>query len=164
MKFFLGLIIGLIILPIAAYLYLWSGMAPAATSAAPMPFEKTIARMSLNARIKKEMPPPPTAQPTDATYMAGAMTYKMECAVCHGLPGQDASNIAKGMFPKPPQLFKHGVTDDPPGETYWKVENGIRLTGMPGFKGNLSEQEIWNVTMLLANADKIPQSVKDALK
>ena len=26
------------------------------------------------------------------------------------------------MFPTPPHLFKgHGVTDDPPGETYWKV-------------------------------------------
>ena len=30
--------------------------------------------------------------------------------------------IAKGMFPKVPQLFKgKGVTDDPVGETFWKV-------------------------------------------
>jgi hypothetical protein len=67
------------------------------------------------------------------------------------------------MFPYPPQLFKHGVTDDPPGETYWKVANGIRLTGMPGFKGTRSETELWQVSLLLADADKLPQSVKDAL-
>jgi thiosulfate dehydrogenase len=47
-----------------------------------------------------------------------------------------------------------GVSDDPPGETYWKVANGIRLTGMPAFNDLLTPAEIWQVTLLLANADK----------
>jgi len=67
------------------------------------------------------------------------------------------------MFPKPPQLFEHGVTDDPVGETYWKVANGIRLTGMPGFKGTKSDDALWQVSLLLANADKLPASVTTAL-
>jgi len=46
------------------------------------------------------------------------------------------------------------VTDDPPGETYWKVANGIRLTGMPAFKDVLSDTQMWQVSLLLANADK----------
>jgi len=34
------------------------------------------------------------------------------------------------MYPAPPQLFHGvGVTDDDAWESYWKVENGIRLTG-----------------------------------
>lgn len=74
------------------------------------------------------------------------------------------SAIAKGMFPKPPHLFRgKGVTDDPPGETYWKVANGIRLTGMPGFKANLSDTQMWQVSLLLANADKISDAVKQQL-
>ena len=69
------------------------------------------------------------------------------------------------MFPKPPRLFRgKGVTDDEPGETYWKVANGIRLTGMPAFKGSLSETEMWQVTVLVANADRISDAVKDQLK
>jgi mono/diheme cytochrome c family protein len=48
------------------------------------------------------------------------------------------------------------VTDDPAGETYWKVSNGIRLTGMPAFGKSLSERDIWNVSELLALADKLP--------
>jgi mono/diheme cytochrome c family protein len=68
------------------------------------------------------------------------------------------------MFPKPPALLVgKGVTDDEPGETYWKVVHGIRLTGMPGFKGNLSETQAWQVSILLANADKLPDSVKTGL-
>ena len=45
------------------------------------------------------------------------------------------------MFPGAPRFGKAsqrhdavGVSDDPPGETYWKVFNGIRLTGMPSYK------------------------------
>jgi mono/diheme cytochrome c family protein len=34
------------------------------------------------------------------------------------------------------------------------VANGIRLTGMPAFKDILSETQIWQVSLLLANADK----------
>jgi mono/diheme cytochrome c family protein len=47
-----------------------------------------------------------------------------------------------------------GVSDDPPGETYWKVDNGIRLTGMPAFKGVLTDAQIWQVSLLAASADK----------
>jgi mono/diheme cytochrome c family protein len=57
------------------------------------------------------------------------------------------------------------VSDDPPGETYWKVANGIRLTGMPAFKDVLTETEMWQVSLLLANADKpLPPAALDILR
>jgi len=55
------------------------------------------------------------------------------------------------------------VTDDPAGETYWKVSGGIRMTGMPGFEKTLSTTQMWQVSLLCANADKLSASVKDAL-
>jgi hypothetical protein len=65
------------------------------------------------------------------------------------------------MYPSAPALWqKHknsdvvGVSDDPPGETYWKVANGIRLTGMPSFKSTLTEAQMWQVSLLLANANR----------
>jgi mono/diheme cytochrome c family protein len=56
-----------------------------------------------------------------------------------------------------------GVTDDPPGETYWKVANGIRLTGMPGFTTSLSNEQMWQVSLLLADANKLPAAARAAL-
>src|SRR4030081_1910069 len=86
------------------------------------------------------------------------------CAVCHGVPGREQTALAKGEFPRPPHLFRgKGVTDDEPGETYWKVANGIRLTGMPGFNQQLSTTEMWQVSLLLANADKLSDPVKGIL-
>jgi mono/diheme cytochrome c family protein len=68
------------------------------------------------------------------------------------------------MYPVPPQLFHGtGVTDDDAWESYWKVENGIRMTGMPGFKGQLTETQIWQVSVLVKNADKISDAVKKEL-
>lgn len=162
--FVLGLIFGVVLVVAALYLYFMTGMAPAAATASPMPFEKKLAHAALNARIGREMPKNVPIPADEAAYTAGAVVYRDQCAVCHGVPGSEQTAIAKGMFPKPPQLFKgKGVTDDEPGETYWKVANGIRLTGMPAFGKSLSETQIWQVSLLLANADKVPDSIKKSL-
>jgi mono/diheme cytochrome c family protein len=95
--------------------------------------------------------------------LAGANAYKEHCALCHGAPGQPRTAISKGMFPSPPQLFEEDmVTDDPEGVTYWKVTHGIRLSGMPGFGNTLSDTQRWQVTMLVAHADKLSRAVQAA--
>jgi mono/diheme cytochrome c family protein len=80
------------------------------------------------------------------------------------MPRQQKTAIAAGMYPRPPKLLEgKGVTDDEPGESYWKVAHGIRLTGMPGFGKSLSETEMWQVSFLVAQADKLPKAVSDDL-
>ena len=78
------------------------------------------------------------------------MCIRQNCAFCHGLPLQAPSAASQGMFPHAPQLFtaKETVTDDPVGVTYWKVKNGIRLTGMPSFQKALSDQQMWQVSRI----------------
>jgi len=157
MKFILGLIIGLLIVPAGTYLYFRLGYAPVATAEGPMPFETQIARTALKVRVEKESPKKTAIAVSPENLIAGAKIYHDNCAFCHGFKGQDKTPAAEGMFPKPPQLFTgHGVTDDPPGETYWKTANGIRLTGMPAYKQTLSDQQMWQVSVMLANADKLP--------
>jgi len=164
MRFFLGLVIGIIIVPLAVYGYFVSGMAPVGTAAKAMPFETGLAKKALKARVEKEAPNHPPVSAGPETYASGAQIYIENCAVCHGLPGHEQTAIAYGMFPKPPKLLGgKGVTDDPPGETYWKVANGIRLTGMPAFNKKLSDTQIWQVTLLLANADHLPPDMKQKL-
>jgi mono/diheme cytochrome c family protein len=162
--FLFGVVAMLVVIVVAVYVYFATGMAPVATSASPMMFEKRLASMALHARMAKEMPGQVPVPVDEANLTAGAHVYMEQCAVCHGVPGKEQTAIAKGEFPRPPHLFKgKGVTDDEPGETYWKVANGIRLTGMPGFSQNLSTTEMWQVSLLMANADKLSDSVKAIL-
>jgi thiosulfate dehydrogenase len=123
-----------------------------------------LASWALHARVGKEMPTTAPIDASEANLVAGAHLYVENCAVCHGVPGKPQTAIARGEFPKPPHLFTgDGVTNDPPGETYWKTANGIRLTGMPGFGPSLSETQIWQVSLLLANANKLPPSATAVL-
>jgi thiosulfate dehydrogenase len=162
--FLIGLIVGVIAVPVCVYVYFVTGSAPVATAAPAMPFEKTLAHGALSAHLAKEMPKSVPVPADEPNFTAGAQVYRENCAVCHGVPGGTPTAIARGMFPKPPKLLEGtGVTDDPPGETYWKVANGIRLTGMPGFTESLSQTQMWQVSLLLAHADKLPDSVKTAL-
>src|SRR5579864_8770314 len=163
--FVVGILIGVLLVAAGAWFYFTNGWAPVAVADPPMLFEKKLAHGALNARISKDPHTDPSPVPTnEGTYMAGADVYRQNCAVCHGLPGEPQTAIAKGMFPKPPELFHGtGVTDDPAWETYWKAKNGIRLTGMPAFKDSLNDTQLWQVSVLLANADKISPAVKAAL-
>ncbi len=86
-KFLVGLVLGLVAIPAGVYYYFSSGNAPVATSAAPMPLEKTFARMALHARMEKEMPKSVPITADEAGYVAGAQVYKENCAVCHGVAG-----------------------------------------------------------------------------
>lgn len=151
-----GFVLGLAAIPVAALVVVKMGYAPVATASPPLPLEKWFARTAIHARIDKEAPGNSPVVADVTNLVAGAKIYRQQCAVCHGLPDQQPTPTAKGMFPPPPQLFRHTVTDDPVGETYWKVANGIRLTGMPGYRGSLSDEQMWQVSQMLAHADKLP--------
>ncbi|HZR17995.1 MAG TPA: cytochrome c [Verrucomicrobiae bacterium] len=160
----IGFVVGIVLLPACAFVYIRFGYAPVATAGPPLPLEKRLASMALKARIKREAPKESPVPPTEEDIMAGAKVYREYCAVCHGMSGQPKTPTAKGMYPPPPQLFHgKGVTDDPVGETYWKVANGIRLTGMPAYKGSLSDLQLWQVSQLLAKANDLPAPVSQFL-
>jgi len=169
-RFVVGLLIGLLIPPLAIWAYLTAGSPPVATSDAPFPFEGRVVHLPLHARIDRELVKAPPVEASPTNLEIGAHIYRQQCASCHGLYGLPAG-FAKGMYPEAPQLWEPhrdgvvGVSDDPPGETYWKVANGIRLSGMPAFNHVLNQTQMWQVSLLLANADKpLPPGILALLK
>ena len=164
--FIIGLVIGLVVLaPLGVYLFAKSGGLSMATSSKPLPLEATVAHAALRANVAGAAKTNDPLMLDDANLLAGVRVYRDNCAPCHGLPKHQETAIAQGEFPSPPQLFEPNqmVTDDPEGITHWKVTNGIRLSGMPGFDKTLSDTERWQVTMLLAHADKLSPVLQKAL-
>jgi thiosulfate dehydrogenase len=170
-KVLLGFVLAVVVIAGGAEAYLRWGSPPVATADRPFPFEREIVRAPLNARIARQMQQPPFGIGEDV-YEGGARVYRADCASCHGTPGRDVAYAAY-MYPLAPPLWKHhhhgaagsvGVSDDEPGETYWKVANGIRLTGMPAFDHVLTDTQMWQVTLLLKNADQqLPDPVMKIL-
>jgi len=168
-KLVLGFVLGVAAVVAAVFVYFRFGTPPVAVADAPFPFERQVVHVPLNARIDREMKTPPFGISEDV-FEGGAHVYMEQCASCHGTPGHDVAH-AREMYPRAPQLWKKhargnvvGVSDDEPGETYWKVANGIRLSGMPAYHHILSEVQMWDVTLLLKNADKpLPDPVSQIL-
>jgi len=131
-KFLFGFILCLVLVCLGVFLYFRLGLAPVATSAPAMPMERTLAGMALATR-SLSWPERPTR-----------------------------TAIAKGGHVPPSAAAVYGTRRDrrSPGETNWKAANGIRLTGMPGFTGSLTDTQIWQVSLMLANADKLSPAAK----
>ena len=160
---FIGILLGVVALVGVTYFYFASGLAPVAVSEPMMPFERKLAHLALNARIRDQHADNPPVPADGPNLLAEAEVYKKECAVCHGLPNHPAA-YATMMFPEPTQMFEgDGVTDDPVSESYWKAVNGIRLSGMPAFKDKMTSTHLWQVCQLIAHAHELPASMKNAL-
>jgi mono/diheme cytochrome c family protein len=165
-----GLILGVLLVPVAGMLYFHFGHPPVAVTDPAFPLEEQIVHVPLHARIDKEAPKSPPIEPSPVNLQAGAIIYRQQCAACHGLYPA-ASSFAASMYPEAPQLWKPegngvvGVSDDPPGVTFWKIDNGIRLSGMPSYRKILNPTQEWQVALLLANADKpLPAGVISLLQ
>ena len=168
LSFRFGVFATLIALFAGGWIDLHYGHAVAAADPS-FPMEAQIVHVPLEARIQREMQQPPFGTSEDV-FESGAKLYVNQCAGCHGVPGKDA-DFAKWMYPKAPQLWKKhargnvvGVSDDEPGETFWKIKNGIRLTGMPAYEHILSPTQMWQISLLLKNADQpLPDPVHHLL-
>ncbi len=167
-KYVIAFVAGILLVPAAFYLYLRSGYAPVSTSASPLPFERFFAKLAMRATIDHELSNAHAGPPTANELVSGARLYRHNCAVCHGLPNEPQSAISRGMYPHPPQFFRPGQTTaydqtrpfrPAPRKDYWKVKNGVRLTGMPSFKGSFTEQQVWEVSQFVGNARNLPPPV-----
>ncbi len=164
MKYFLaGVLTTLVTLLVGGYALLHSGSIPANADGTPGRLELWMARTSLHATLLQQAPKEPDPIPlTTANLIAGVRIFGEHCAICHGTyrGNASASPVAKGEYPRPPQLASDGVEDDPPGYSFWKIKHGIRLTGMPSFKSALTDQQIWTVSLFLRHMDSLPPAAK----
>ncbi len=164
-KFFLGVVVGIGLLVLVSYLFVTHGGIFMGTDTKPLPLERATAGAALNASIGKNADDSSPLPADETNLQAGAKIYMQACAGCHGQLDQ-ASSAAKGFYPRPPHLLppSKGVTDDPVGATHWVVKHGIRFSAMPSFNQKLNDSEIWQMSLFLKNADKLPAPVQDSLR
>ena len=75
---------------------------------------------------------------------AGAETYGTTCSQCHGAPGVERASWATNMRPEPPELA-HAATRWELREVFWIAKNGIKMSGMPAFGPEHTDEALWGV-------------------
>lgn len=157
-----GFVLALILVAVGGVAVVLTGVVPARQDVKPGKMENWAAKKSLAATMHREMPQAPYAFGTsdEAGFVKGATLYVQNCAVCHGTAHSTPTAIAQGFAVRPPQFRHHGVDDDPVGETYWKIDHGIRFTAMPAFDQTMDQQSIWQIAYFLKNLPTLPAAAK----
>ena len=70
------------------------------------------------------------------------------CAMCHGNDGKGTSGLGRLMFPPTPDLTRPATQNMSDGEIFSVIENGIRLTGMPGFGSGTAQSAYGSWTLV----------------
>lgn len=150
---------------LAGYLALSTGAIPMATDSPNLPLEKWAAGKAIEAHLRGSELIQPPFEASPEVLVEGAQIYKQNCVFCHGQPTGDKPELARGMFPPPPMLLQEGSWEVgyPPGSVHRLIHDGIRLSGMPAFKKVLTEKQIWQVTLMLAHADRLPPEAAAAV-
>lgn len=87
---------------------------------------------------------------SDESIVRGRKTFSSYCMVCHGLDGQNTGvPFADRMSPPVPSLNSLTVQTYTDGQLKWVIDNGIFPSGMPGSKGILNDEEMWQIVIYL---------------
>src|SRR5207247_7554149 len=89
------------------------------------------------------------------------------CAVCHGNDGRGESGMGKQMYPKTPNMRLIATQQLSDGELFSIIENGVRLTGMPGFGSGTAESAAgsWTLVHFIRHLPKVtPEEIAEMEK
>jgi mono/diheme cytochrome c family protein len=94
---------------------------------------------------REEIPPPLPDHQTSMSIAAGKNLYDMDCASCHGSDEKGPTPVGRGMLPRTLTLDSGALQTYSDREMFSIIREGVRFTGMPGFLGTETNEQIWNV-------------------
>ncbi len=96
----------------------------------------------------------------ERAWREGAEHFEEHCAVCHGQDGRGRSEIGPKMYPPVPDLTSAPIQQMSDGALFAIVQNGVRWTGMPAFRGEHTPQETWQLVSFVRRMPELkPQDL-----
>lgn len=93
---------------------------------------------------------------------AGMAHFADHCATCHGNDGRGQTMYGRKILPRAPDMTAAETQKLSDGELFWIIENGVRLTGMPGFGDDepANDEQSWHLVLFIRHLPRItPQEL-----
>ena len=84
---------------------------------------------------------------------SGAGQYAAMCSSCHLAPGMKRTEISWGLYPRAPELRRGSRLT--PGEKFWVVKHGLKMSGMPAWGVTHNDELLWDVVAFLQTLPKL---------
>ena len=94
---------------------------------------------------------------TEENFAAAREHFADHCASCHANDGSGNTEMGRALYPKAPDMRLPRTQALSDGEMFYFIENGIRLTGMPGWSTGTPEGEhaSWQLVHFIRRLPKL---------
>ena len=94
---------------------------------------------------------------TQENFLAAREHFADHCSTCHANDGSGNTEIGRSLYPKAPDMRLPRTQNLSDGEIFYFIENGIRLTGMPGWSTGTPEGErsSWQLVHFIRRLPKL---------
>src|SRR5688500_8381395 len=162
-RFLSGLVVGILLLAVGTALVVSLGGINMAATQEPGALETSVAGWTVERSVAARAPQGSNPLADDpAAIDAGLTHFRAMCIHCHGAPQVEASEFAQGLNPPAPELstVAQEWTD---GELFWIAKHGLRMTGMPAFGQNHSDDDLWKIAAFVRQLDSLTEEQVAAL-
>jgi mono/diheme cytochrome c family protein len=133
----------------------------------PGPFEARLARTARRLAVPASVRNRNSPVPASPEALADGMThYADHCASCHANDGSGETELGRGLYPKAPDMRLRATQDLSDGELFYVIENGIRFTGMPGWRTGTGagEEASWKLVQFVRHLPRLTESEMEAMR
>ena len=103
---------------------------------------------------------------TPAVLTAAQSHFADHCASCHGNDGKGQTEMGQHLYPKAPDMTLPETQNLSDGELFATIENGVRLTGMPGWGNGTAESAYgsWTLVHFIRHLPKVTPAEVEEMK
>jgi len=160
-----GILLGLVLAGVVPLLILAVGGFNTAATAGPTRLERKLALFTVNRSVARRAPEETNPFGSSPEALREALPhYRENCVLCHGAPGVEAAELARGLNPPPPDLTAPRIQGRSDGDLFWLVSEGIRMSGMPAFSPTHSREEIWKLVALIRHLPSLTAEERQLLE
>lgn len=100
--------------------------------------------------------------PSPDALAEGRAHFADHCAGCHANDGSGNTELGRRLYPRAPDMRLPATQRLTDGELFFIIENGVRLTGMPGWGGEVPPEASWKLVHFIRHLPSIaPEEVTE---
>ena len=122
---------------------------------------RTLRHFAVPMKMRSMKNPVPMSAPA---LQEGREHFADHCAQCHGNDGRGQTDMGRSLYPRAPDMTLPETQKLSDGELFAIIRNGVRLTGMPGWGGEHSEQDDWKLVLFIRHLPQMSKEEAESMK
>jgi len=122
---------------------------------------RTLRHLAVPVKLRSRRNPIPL---TSAALKEGREHFADHCAQCHGNDGRGQTEMGRSLYPRAPDMTLADTQKLSDGELFAIIRNGVRMTGMPAWGEQHSEDDDWKLVHFIRHLPRMTKEEADSMR